>query len=121
MIEFMDESDGNMLGVRATGKLVRANYRDVLAPRIRLLVKQFRTLRVLFLMDENFAGWSIAAACANTVFDVRHRRNIAKIAMVGAPAWEEWCIRKAAALLITGDIRTFRTNELARAWEWLRD
>jgi SpoIIAA-like len=87
----MDESTGNILGMRVTGKLTAACYRDVLAPRIHVLLERFPTLKVLFLMDQNFEGWSLGAAWANTLFDLKHRRDFEKIAMVGAPKWEEWC------------------------------
>ena len=119
MIEFMDESTGNVLGIRVTGKLCRADYRDALAPRIQSLVEQFRTLRVLFLMDPAFEGWSLGAAWDNTIFDLKHRRDFEKIAMVGAPKWEEWCIKTGAALLMSGEMRTFRSGQLLQAWEWL--
>lgn len=115
----MPESTGNALGIRVTGKLSRADYRDVLAPRIRLLLGQFRTLRVLFLMDEAFAGWSLAAAWANTIFDLKHRRDFEKIAMVGGPKWEEWCVKTTATLLMTGEMQTFDLDRHAQAWQWL--
>ncbi|WP_116376596.1 STAS/SEC14 domain-containing protein [Mycobacterium sp. MFM001] len=120
MIEVMNESSGNVLGIRGSGKLSRADYRDVLAPRVRLLLRQFRKLRVLLLMDEAFEGWSLGAAWANTVFDVKHRRNFEKIAIVGAPKWEEWCAKTAATVLIRGDLQTFDKDQLIPAWEWLR-
>lgn len=120
MIEFMTESTGNILGIRASGKLSRACYRDVLAPRVQSLLQQFRTLRVLFLMDEAFAGWSPGAAWANTIFDLKHRRDFAKVAMVGAPTWEDWCVKTAATLLMAGELQTFRRDQLPQAWEWLR-
>jgi hypothetical protein len=71
-------------------------------------------------MDETFEGWSLRAAWANTVFDVKHRRDFEKIAIVGAPKWEDWCIKTAAKWLMTGELRTFRLDELTQAWEWLR-
>lgn len=120
VIEIMNESTGNILGIRASGKLSGASYRDVLAPRIQSLLGQFPTLRVLFLMDEAFDGWSLGAAWANTIFDVKHRRDFEKIAMVGAPKWEEWCVKTAARPLIKGEIQTFRLDELTQAWQWLR-
>ena len=120
MIEFMDESAGNILGIRASGRLSEASYRDVLAPRIGLLLQQFRTLKVLFVMDQTFEGWSLAAAWANTVFDFKHRKDFEKIAMVGAPKWEEWCVKTAATVLMTGEMQTFRLDQLTQAWEWLR-
>ncbi|MCV7399324.1 STAS/SEC14 domain-containing protein [Mycobacterium fragae] len=120
MIELLEESSGNILGIRATGKLSGADYREVLAPRIELLLKQFRKLRVVFVMDSAFAGWSVGAAWANSVLDFRHRRDFEKIAMVGAPKWEEFCVKAVAALLINGELRTFRRDELGHAWEWLQ-
>ena len=72
MLEFMTEGDGNILGIRATGKLSDEDYQHVLAPRVQSLLEQFHTLRVLFLMDETFQGWSLTAAWANTIFDLKH-------------------------------------------------
>lgn len=107
------------LGVRASGKLSAADYRDVLAPRVEALIEQFTTLKVLFAMDETFDGWTLGAAWANTVFDIAHRRHFARIAMVGAPRWEEWCVTVPAAVLMSGELRTFRRDHLDQAWAWL--
>ncbi len=38
MIEVMRESDRDVLGLRATGKLSTADYHDVLAPQVRTLL-----------------------------------------------------------------------------------
>lgn len=119
MIHVMDESADNIIGFRAAGKLSHADYRDVVHPRIEKSLKQFPTLKVLFLMDETFEGWSLSAAWKNTVFDLRHRRDFDKIAMVGGPKWEGWCVKAAAAPLMGGEMRTFRLDELAQAWHWL--
>ena len=77
-------------------------------------------MRVLFLMDETFQGWSLKAAWANTIFDLKHRRDFEKIAMIGAPKWEERCVKTAATLLMHGKMRTFRPDQLNQAWHWLR-
>ena len=58
MLEFMTQGNGNILGIRATGKLSDEDYQHVLAPRVQTFLEQFHTLRVLFLMDETFQGWS---------------------------------------------------------------
>ncbi|MGH3559381.1 MAG: STAS/SEC14 domain-containing protein [Mycobacterium sp.] len=121
MIDVMEESSGNILGFRATGKLSQPDYRDVLHPRIEELLKEFPTLNVLFLMDDAFEGWCLGAAWTNTIFDLKHRRDFDKIAMVGSPRWEEWCVKLAAAPLMRGEMRTFRLDELTQAWEWLQD
>jgi hypothetical protein len=120
MIEVMGESDGDVLGLRATGKLTASDYRDVLVPTVERWLDRFATLKVLFLLDQPFRGWSLGAAWVNTVFDVKHRRDFDKVAIVGAPRWEQFCVNVAAALVMTGELRTFDRERLDAAWQWVR-
>jgi hypothetical protein len=120
MIDVMAESSGNVVGLRATGRLSGSDYRDVLGPRIDELLNRFATLSVLFFMDDPFQGWSLGAAWTNTIFDLKHRRDFDRIALVGAPKWEEWCVKLAAAPLMSGQMRTFRRDQLPLAWCWVR-
>ncbi len=116
----MRESDGNVLGLRATGKLTVCDYRNVLEPAVRTLLERSRTLRVLLLLEEPFGGWGLRAAWANTVFDVTHRTDFEKVAVVGAPRWEQWCVNVAASLLMGGELRTYDRERLDAAWQWVR-
>ena len=59
MIEIIRESDGDVLGLRAMGKLTASDYRDVLERAVRTLLDRFGRLKVLFLLDEPFRGWSL--------------------------------------------------------------
>lgn len=120
MIEVMGESDADVLGVRATNKLTGSDYRDALEPAVRALLDRFGTCKVLFLIDEPFDGWTLRAAWVNTVFDIRHRNDFAKVAVVGAPRWEQWCVNVAAAWLMRGELRTFDRPHLDAAWGWVR-
>jgi hypothetical protein len=70
-------------------------------------------------MEETFRGWAARADWLNARFHLRHRRHFDKVAIVGAPTWEEWCA-KLSGLLITGEIRTFKREQLSNAWTWLR-
>jgi hypothetical protein len=51
--------------------------------------------------------------------DFRRRADFEKVAIVGAPPWEEWCL-KLAGFLVAGEIRSFRADQLQDAWTWLR-
>lgn len=70
--------------VRATGKLSDADYRELPVPQLESMLARSGAVNVLFVMDEMFKGWSIGAAWANTVLDLKYRRDFAKVAMVGA-------------------------------------
>lgn len=119
MIEFMQESRDNVLGIRATGKLSKEDYDNRLEPKLSSMIERFGKVRALFYMDEAFRGWNLEAAWANTVLDVRHRASFEKVAIVGAPRWEEWCV-SLAGIFIAGEMRTFRTHRLREAWDWVR-
>lgn len=120
MIDVMRESDGDVLGVRATGKVTASDYREVLEPAVRALLDRFGRLNVLFLIDSPFRGWSLRGAYANTVFDVKHRKDFHKVAVVGAPRWEQWCVSVAAPLVMGGELRTYDRERLDAAWGWVR-
>lgn len=121
MIDFLAESCDNIVGIRFSGKLSPSDYRDVLGPRVEATLQRFTTLKVLILMDESFEGWTFPAAWANTIFDFKHRGDFDKIAMVGAPRWEEWCVQKPASWLIRGELRTYPRDRRTDAWRWLRE
>lgn len=116
----MRGSDRDVLGLCATGKLTAGDYRDVLVPTVQSLLDRFGTLKVLFLIGEPFDGWTLRAAWVNTVFDIGHRNDFRKVAVVGAPRWEQWCVNVAAAWLMSGELRTFDRERLDAAWEWVR-
>jgi hypothetical protein len=117
MFEFREERGSGFLDIRAHGRLTSDDYRHALAPRLESTLRRCEKIRVLFVMDETFEGWTLGAAWLNTSLDIRHRKDFEKLAIVGAPTWEEWCL-KLAALLIAGEIRTFKPDQLhlARAW-----
>lgn len=119
MIEFMPESIGSAIGIRAGGKLTDADYKRDLIPRLDTLFNKHGKLRVLFFMDETFNGWDLEAAWDDASLGLRHRADFEKIAVVGGPAWVEWCI-KFAGFLMKGEIRTFGRDQLTAAWEWIR-
>jgi SpoIIAA-like len=119
MIEFIAESSGNIVGVRATGTLTDIDYKDVLIPRLEKLFDEHGKLRILFYMDEKFSGWDLAAAWDDAVLGLRHRADFDRIAVVGGPRWVDWCI-KFSAFLIKGEIRTFSADQLPGAWIWVR-
>jgi hypothetical protein len=116
MMEVMNESSGNVIGIRATGMLTIDDYDHVLVPKLAELSKQFETVRALFYMGQNFRGWDLSEAWANTKLDFWFRGHLEKVAIVGAPTWEEWCVR-VAGLVMKGELQTFRAEELEDAWE----
>lgn len=118
MIEFMDESTGKFLGIRASGKLTDKDYTDVLIPRLEKLFKEEGKLDLLFYMDEGFEGWDPHAAWDDMTYGIGHAADFEKLAVVGGPKWIEWCI-KACSFMFKGEVRTYTADQLESAWEWV--
>ena len=118
MIEVLPESHGNILGVKATGKLSDRDYKDILIPSINRILAEHSKARVLFSMGDEFHGWDLAAAWDDAAFGMRHRTDFEKCAVVGGPKWVEWAT-KVAALLMTGEVKTFSSSQFSEAWNWI--
>lgn len=118
MIEVMPERDG-IVEVRAGGgKLTYADYKDVLLPRLAA-IEPAGKLRVLLRADESFTGWELDSSWDLSVLQFPHRAIFDKIAVVGAPRWDDWCV-KLAGLLLKGELRAFPRENLAQARAWLK-
>ena len=118
MIEFMKESAGNVVGLRATGTLHEADYEEIL-PKLEALFQEHGKLRMLFYADEAFKGWDISAAWKDTSFGFGHVSDFERLALVGAPEWVVWCVR-LSAFLFKGEVRIFKSGEIEDAWNWVR-
>ena len=76
MFYIMPESQGNIMGLRATGKLTDQDYQEVLLPSLENLLKQHRKIRLLCFLDENFAGLEPEALWEDAKFFFPHTSSI---------------------------------------------
>ncbi|HEY8163733.1 MAG TPA: STAS/SEC14 domain-containing protein [Methylocystis sp.] len=119
MIEIMPGSEGNVLGLKATGKLTHADYQETIKPQLESRLAEHGPLKLVFLMDSSFSGWDWRAALDDASLAFRHRADFRKLAVIGGPAWAAGAAKLASALM-KGDIRIFPQEKLDEAWEWAR-
>jgi len=116
MIEVLPESKGNLLVLRALGRLTRQDYRDVIIPRLRAAIHEHG--RVRFLLAD-FDGWEVGAFWEDARLALTHRNDFEKIGVVGGPGWVVWGL-KVVALVMRCEIRTFPQNEWTEALSWIK-
>lgn len=119
MFQIMPESQGNILGLRATGKLTDQDYQEILIPRLEALIKRHGKVRLLCFMDEEFAGVEAWAMWDDAKFFLPHKDDFEKMAIVGGPKWIE-LIMKLFVPLMKGEHKTFSAGQLSKAWKWIR-
>lgn len=118
MIEILPESQRNILGIRASGKLTDSDYKDVLIPHLEKIIGAQGQVRVLCQMADDFHGWEGAAMWDDAKFGYTHRNDFEKFAVVGGKRWVEWGA-KLGALFMHTELRTFSGDQLPEAWEWI--
>jgi len=116
-IQINEESDGQAVAIRVTGKLVAGDY-ERLVPELDRLIRLHGKLRLLFELTD-FQGWEPDALWDECKFDMKHFADIERIAIVGDKKWEH-----GMALFYKpftkATIRYFDLANTAEAWKWWR-
>ena len=106
----------NVLEVHVTGKLTKEMYQE-LVPVVDRQIEEYGKLRILLIM-EDFHGWTAGALWEDTKFDLKHWKDIERLAIVGDSKWEKgmatFCKPFTAAT-----IKYFDHSELEAARDWL--
>ena len=118
MLEILPESQGNILGVKAEGKLTKEEFQEILVPRLKAIIAEHGGVRVLFCLDEDVKGWDLAAL-EHDGFGRNDLKAFERVATVGA-TWQLSLEMKMLALLLSGEVRNFSRAELPEAWTWIR-
>lgn len=120
MIERIEGMPAGTIGLRASGKLTREDYRQVLEPALREGVDS-GAVRLLFVMPD-FDGLAAGAVTEDMKTGlrtwVRDHSAWKRFALVTDVEWLVKSMR-AFAWLAPGEVRTFGLAEEAEAREWV--
>ena len=120
MIKVLPGSEGNILVLKAVGKLTDQDYKEVLIPCLESIIREYGKARLLLDMGDEFHGWEAAALWDDARFGLTHRKDFDKMGVVGGPRWVEWGL-KLAAMAISGEIRNFPQSKREEAVNWIND
>ena len=118
MLKFLPENGGNILGFCAQGTITLEDFHQTLAPCLAAVIQDWGKARMLLYLEEDFEGFDLEALKGD--FGAQHRDNLEKVAVVGGSFMINLQIRLGAALL-GGEVQTFASEELAEAWDWVRE
>ena len=113
MIEVM-ESRGNLLWLRASGKRTRRDYQEGLIPRLEAVIREHGKARLLFHLDPDFQGWELGAWWDDFRFDLKHKDDFERLAVVGAARWADAAV-KIFSRFMAGEVKTMLGEHLAEA------
>jgi len=119
MVEVLPESQGDIVGVRVSGKLTDKEYKGTLIPALDQAIQAHGTMRLLCYMDKDFKGWELGAAWDDLTYWLKHKNDFSKLALVGATKWIETAT-KWSSHIMGGEIKFFPIEGLPKAWEWIK-
>jgi hypothetical protein len=117
-LEFREEASGQVLVVKASGKLSKDDY-ERFVPETERLIKLFGRIRILFEMHD-FHGWEMGALWEDLKFDLKHFQDIDRLAVVGETAWEHG-MAVFCQPFTTAKVQYFDRNEAEAASNWIHD
>ena len=115
-ITLSERNGGNVLEVLVSGTLAHDDYQR-LVPEFERLVNQHGKIRVLFEMRD-FHGWTAGGLWEDLKFDLRHFRDIERLAMVGDKQWEQG-MSVFCRPFTTAKVRYFDEAAIQEARTWL--
>jgi hypothetical protein len=121
VIEKVDNLPTGVIGFRASGKISRDEYHQMMQP-IYALLEEGDPVNLLFVIDADFRGLDVAALwedmkAAGSV-GLKHRKAWERMALVTDKDW----IRHGAAgfaWLAPGELRVFDPEQMSDATDWL--
>jgi hypothetical protein len=109
-------SQGRVLQVRVVGKLTKESY-EKFVPAVDAQIKQYGKLRILFLMQD-FHGWTAGALWEDLKFDLKHWKDIERLAIVGDKKWEKG-MAGFCKPFTKAEVRYFDVGQLEEARQWI--
>ena len=119
MIEISPLSKGNVLIIKAVGKLTDNDYKRVLLPALRTIITQYGKAKFLLDMGDEPYGWTGMALWDDALFGFLHRNDFEKMGVIGGKKWLDWGLR-VSSLLIGGEMKTFPLKDRQEAIDWVK-
>ncbi len=117
-VELKHDDKQKFLAVRLSGKLTKEDYQKFV-PETEKLINEHGKIRILLQMTD-FHGWEAAALWEDIKFDVKHFKDIERLAMVGDKKWEAG-MAAFCKPFTTAKIKYFDEKQLAEAQKWVAE
>lgn len=120
MIEVMIDLPDRVLGLKARGEVTADDYKTTVVPAIEEKLTQFHRVRLLYVLGEEFEGYSGRAAWEDAKVGMKHFTSFERIAVVTDVDWVERAV-KAFGFAFPGEVRVFDNDDLEEARHWISE
>ncbi len=118
MLRLDDLNENGVLTITASGHLSKEDL-DGITPQLAKLLSQHSRLRFYVELRE-VTGFGIGALREDLKFDIQHRHQYDRTAIVGDRTWQALAA-KLAEPLFGAEVRFFDTDSREAAWSWVNE
>jgi hypothetical protein len=118
VITLLPDLPGNVVGAKAVGQVGASDYRNVLEPAVAAALKEHDKLRLVFVLGEEFEGYSAGASWEDAKLGIGHWGAWERVAVVTDRDWISGTV-KALSWMLPGEVRVFDIAEHERAIAWV--
>jgi SpoIIAA-like len=117
-VEIKELSAGKVLEVKISGKLHKEDY-EHFVPAVEKEIAAQGKVRLLVEMHA-FHGWDVSALWQDIKFDLKHFKDIERLALVGESKWEKG-MANFCKPFTTAKIQYFDIADAATARTWIAE
>lgn len=118
MLEVLDGFPDHVLAVEGKGEITAEDYSTVLVPEVDARIARHGSVRLLYKLGPEYAGFSPGAAWSDTKLGVSHWTKFGRIALVTDVTWLREATRMFAPFF-HHPIRIFANAEMDEARTWI--
>lgn len=118
MIEIMNDLPPHVVGFRATGKVTKEDYENILMPVVDAQSKNFKQLNFILLLDTDVSNYTFGAWVDDALVGWKHLMHWHRVAIVS----NRDVIKKITDIfghLVPGEYKGFKTEDLEEAKKWV--
>lgn len=120
MIEQLMNLPPNVVGFRATGKVIKEDFEQVLLPEVEKLVKKTGKLNYLLILDTTLKEFSFGAWMQDVLLGIKHLIQWNRAAIV-TDSKDIHHFTKIFSALMPGEFRGFNKIDMDVAVEWVSE
>ncbi len=120
MITITTHLDGALIEAELSGEITSDDYAKTLVPAVETALADHDSIRLIVIMGQEFRGYDLGAAWADTKLGLGNWRGFDRIAVVADQKWVQTGVRLAAPIMPC-PVQVFDLAEVETARRWIRE
>lgn len=114
------EGENGLVRIKAGGTLESSDYDRFVPLFERIAAREQGAVPMVIELASDFSGWDVGGIWRDVRFDLKHKDQFGRIAIIGTREWHEWATKLSDALFPPAEMLFFEPDaeERAEHWAW---